>query len=79
MTMEDTGVSSKDALDDEVLTKMTIELGPNLKELHTMYSGYEHVKAIITHVQRYAAEKLGNLLTPTLIPWIHIRARLCER
>ena len=60
MTMENAKISLKDALDDEVLTKMTIELGPNLKELHTMYSGYEHVNAIITHVQRYAAEKLGQ-------------------
>ena len=51
-------------LRDEVLAEMTVEVSSSIRELFTLYSGSERVNAVIAHVQRYIAEKLGEPVDP---------------
>ena len=55
-----TKLSLQDALKEDVVLDISSEIQSDLKELFTKYRGDELVKAVITRVQRYAAEKSGK-------------------
>ena len=74
MTTKNLLTSSQAPLSEEALTQMTLEFGPNLKELSATYSGYEYIKALVTRVQHHALEKLGqpvDTVLDTLDPPTH--------